>query len=657
VRRYLALLACLAACSGATPAAAFMVRANPAPTTGDQHIEYPALAALGRYAPQIDATSVGDVNGDGREDVAVTFDYAEPDGRTSIWVTFSSAQASSGTVVEHPGFKILARGSTFGMTAAGDANGDGLGDIAIAGVGDVRVVFGRRDRATIDLDDLGDAGFQIAHAGALSGGGVLTGRGNGGVVALGDRDGDGVADLLVATPGGATAVYLPRDVAGSTIDAAAVDARLGRARVDGANGVVASTVDLIGDVDGDRRADVLVAGEDAYGTDQAAYGTSVPAPGESIVLPAAVDAGKAFSIRTHDGVNGSWGELGQAIALGDQNGDGLRDIGLVCYGCASDRALRVVYTPPFGSAIDAGDLYASDPRGWSSKVDGAVVDIDDQNGDGVSDIAGRAYVYFPDPRHEPGGRFPGGSMLYFSSDEPAGNAPDLDVAASLADVNGDAHRELVVTRTFRHPVSGDPSDGETATYAVDVFDSATAPRVGLPDVPAPGPRGRLEVSVAVDPGGGSRGNRSLAVFAELELATPDGPPDVVDRPGVAQAARNVRLGFDPLWALGGLVAGERYRVRVTATSSRGRTAESSWREFTYSPPGAGARPAATHALRLGIGRKTLAVRDGRLAVTVSCGAGSGRCRAARCAWRAASCGSAAEASRSPTAAAPRSASC
>ncbi len=42
-------------------------------------------------------------------------------------------------------------------------------------------------------------------------------------------------------------------------------------------------MDVLGDVDGDARADILLAGEE-NGTDQAVYGVSSPAPGESVSL-------------------------------------------------------------------------------------------------------------------------------------------------------------------------------------------------------------------------------------------------------------------------------------------------------------------------------------------------------------------------------------
>ena len=615
------LLACLALCLAASPAAAWTVAANPEGLTGDQHIDYPAFGgAPDRSAPQMTAANVGDVNGDGREDIAAAFAYAEPGGRTPLYVTFTSAHASTGDVRSQPGFKIVTSQFLYGLSAAGDVNGDGRGDVAVARADRVAVVFGRTDGATVDLDALADDGFTISGAGANGGSGYNGVMLSGGVAPLGDLDGDGVPELLVTGYSTAMVVYPSRDAAGSTIYAGAPGPQVAMIRIDEANRIDARLVDTLGDIDGDGRSDILLAGEEAVGTGQVAYGVSAPARGATLTLPAAVADGKAFAIRTHDGRDGWYGELEQVLALGDQNGDGVRDVGMVCGGCGTGgRQLRVVYTPSFGTTVDASDLYASDPRGWSFHSYSAIVDAGDQNGDGVGDVVTSSYVYFPDPRHEPGSNEAVHSGFYFSD--------GVEVVASLADVNGDGRRELVVADVDTTDLNGtDASGGQSATYAIDIYDSATPPDISLPAVPVPGTGGALDVGVTIDPGAGSRGDSSLLMQPALEIATPTGAPEVAASLRSVQGRQALSLPVQPSRALGGLVAGRSYRVRATASNNRGQQAAGPWRSFTYSPRAAtGATPAA-RTLRLAIAGTRVVLRDGRLGVRVTCGAGLGRCR-------------------------------
>jgi hypothetical protein len=459
--------------AGLAPAAG--ARTTPLTLPGDLRITLPDYQGED-FPDAIAVVNAGDVNGDGREDLAVRGDqtgdveviYTDPAG---LLTDYSALGPGRGFVIhsEH--------GAIDGIAPVGDTNGDGRADVAVDAGGDkVTVVYGRADGRSVDLDALGTDGYVIAREPMISDWSIPTGA-DPSITGVGDVDGDGRGDVvLAAVPWGAGLVRSPA-APGTTVS---VD--------DGTHGrpiqldpfVHSLRLADLGDLDGDGRDEVLIAGHTGG---EPLSDRTVTAWGLSLAGDGPIDATQAPALGRGFVLTSEADDVDSALSVADVDGDGRRDIGL-----GLGTGFVVVPTPPFGATVDL------DAPGAATRVGiggGPVVDLGDQDGDGRDELAVRRNVAFSDPARRGA-----------ESDSGFGAAlapSDGAFTGALGDLDADGRREPIVLVTHLSPFG--PPYARTAE--IDAFSSRRlvppAPSLQAPPaVVQPGPR--PSVTPATRPG-------------------------------------------------------------------------------------------------------------------------------------------------------------
>lgn len=412
------------------------------------------LAAAGRTygAPWVTtASGVGDLNGDGYEDIA----FGQPGYSSSmgrVWIEFGSDRSSlpwdlSGCIVTGPN----SAGNFFGRVVAGvpDFNGDGLSDLVVLSrpSGGIASVFFGNDSArlngTVSTGLDGTNGFRISNV-------TLEDSFPG---FAGDWNLDGKSDL---------GVY-PLLLYGNATTSSVIDAST---FTDGSQGEnlsngFAQFLTGVGDFDGDGHADhlakvddglfVVYGGTDGDDTQQAfaaAHGTGS--------MPSSKPLARIVTIEGRE-----W----RFAAAGDVNGDGLNDI---------------MYDPDFETDGGIWLVYGTQDRddtvfgGSGSPVSGAGssrVRLDNVGGtppqtvrfSGVGDIDGDGYCEVYIRSFEPGTGIPLG---YLVSGAYLAATYSSEQTVDLADISGTDGRGCIIDGDY----VDDPYAGhtDTASCAGDV---------------------------------------------------------------------------------------------------------------------------------------------------------------------------------------------
>jgi hypothetical protein len=387
---------------------------------GDGSVTVGAASFSGGSYNGWNLANLGDVNGDGYDDVMVS-EYANWGNSTRAYVLFGQANplalnVSSITSGGTSGFRItsLTGGDTSwrNLSGIGDINGDGLADMAFSATGgdsNTYVVFGKIGGASVDLQNLGTSGFRLTSD---------IGYSSSTISAAGDVNGDGIADFIVGSSeanssAGRTYVVFGK-TGGFPTHMSSVTSGSDGFVIEGNNVLNNSGLHVsnAGDVNGDGLADLLVGSQNgnSSGSSFVVFGKANGTAVQLSDLTSGTNS-QGFMIRG-ESTNDFAYSVGHA---GDVNGDGLADILVGAQGndAGGDNAGRVyvVFGKTNSATIELSSLTSSSTtQGFvinglaaGDQTGATVSHAGDVNGDGLADVIftastntniGRSYVVF-----------------------------------------------------------------------------------------------------------------------------------------------------------------------------------------------------------------------------------------------------------------------
>ena len=350
------------------------------------------------------SVAVGDLNGDGRPDLAIA------DNGASIVSVLLDTTAPGATTPSFSAKKDFATGSAPSSVALGDLNGDGRPDLVVTN--------NQSNTVSVLLDTTAPGATTPSFATKVD---FATGA-TPSFVAIGDLNGDGMPDVVVADAilgAGTISVLFNTTAPGATTPTFA-------SKVDIATGSEPVSLAL-GDLNGDGRLDVAVANE---GSSTVSVLINTTSPGAS--TPSfATKVDLATSTRF--------------VAFGDLNGDGVPDLAVAN---ASSNTVSVFFNT---TAPEATTASFSSSVAFSTGVEPFSIAVVDLDGDGRRDLA---------IANEDGG----GVSVLLNTGAPGATTPSFATQVALGagsgpesiatcDLNGDGRPDLVVANNSGATVS------------------------------------------------------------------------------------------------------------------------------------------------------------------------------------------------------------
>ena len=183
------------------------------------------------------SVAIGDLNGDGKADLAVT-----NAGSNSVSVLRNTSSSGTITISSFAGNVDFATGTQPYSVGIADLDGDGKADLAVANISSHTISIFRNTSSN-----------GIINTSSFTAKVDFTTGNNPRSVAIGDLDGDGKVDLAVATSGSSTISVYQNTSSNGSITSSSFAAKVDFVTVGN------STAVAIGDLDGDGKADLAVA--------------------------------------------------------------------------------------------------------------------------------------------------------------------------------------------------------------------------------------------------------------------------------------------------------------------------------------------------------------------------------------------------------------
>ncbi len=295
------------------------------------------------------SVSIGDLDGDGKPDLAVA---NRGDNSVSILRnTSTSGSISAGSFATKVDFSTGLNTYPQSVTI-GDLDGDGKLDLAVANIVSMTVSIFRNTAAS---GSIVSSSFAAPVDFATSSGPAS--------VALGDLDGDGKPELAVANFGSSSNTV---SVFRNTTTSGSINIGSFATKVDFTTGATPTSV-IIGDLDSDGKPDLAVANRDDY-TVSILRNTSTSG---------SIGAG-SFATK----VDFATGISPNSIAIGDLDGDGKPDLALANLG--SDN-ISILHNTAISGSISAGSFATT--IDFTTGTQPYSVAIGDLDGDGRPDLA------------------------------------------------------------------------------------------------------------------------------------------------------------------------------------------------------------------------------------------------------------------------------
>ena len=352
-----------------------------------------------------------DINGDGYSDVVVG-------GTGNAAYIFYSSGSSGVTSTNLAGANATLTGSGgFGWRVAmGDPNGDGYADV-IVGCDTQSKAFIFHSSGTSGISSTNQASANTTFTG-----GTQLGIN----VSFGDVNGDGFSDALVGDYSTSMA-YIFHSLGNSGVSNASIGAA--NTTFTGSNGFGIFVV--LGDVNGDGYSDALV-GDSGVGSSLFIFHSA------GITGINNVSSGSANTSLTAGSCC-----FGNAIAIGDTNGDGYQD---VIVGKNGDNTAYIFHSSGTSGIISTNNLGANTTLTGSGGNFGSSVSSSDINGDGFADVIvgeygnDKAFLFLIGGNSGVASTNDLGANTTFSGSAGAGFSRSL----RFGDVNGDGLPDIII---------------------------------------------------------------------------------------------------------------------------------------------------------------------------------------------------------------------